>query len=33
MDYIEKGKVITEEFYSNLLTKQDAKIRENRPDL
>jgi len=30
IDYLEKGKTITVEYYSNLLTRLDAKIRENR---
>jgi hypothetical protein len=31
--YLEKGKTITGEYYSNLLTRLDEKIRENRPGL
>jgi len=31
--YIEKGKTITGEYYSNLLTGLDEKIREKRPGL
>jgi histone-lysine N-methyltransferase SETMAR len=33
IDYIEKGKTITGEYYSNLLTRLDEKIREKRPGL
>jgi hypothetical protein len=33
IDYLEKNKKITVEYYSNLLTRLDAKIRENRPGL
>jgi len=33
IDYLEKGKTITREFYSNLLTGLDEKIREKRPGL
>jgi hypothetical protein len=33
IDYLEKGKTITGEYYSNLLTRLDEKIREKRPDL
>jgi len=33
IDYLEKGKTITREYYSNLLTKLDEKIREKRPSL
>jgi histone-lysine N-methyltransferase SETMAR len=33
IDYLEKGKTITEEYYSNLLTRLDEKIREKRPGL
>lgn len=33
IDYLEKGKTITGEYYSNLVTKLDAKICENRPGL
>jgi len=32
-DYLEKGKTITGEYYSNLLTRLDEKIREKRPSL
>jgi hypothetical protein len=28
IDYLEKGKTITGEYYSNLLTRLDEKIRE-----
>jgi len=31
--YLEKGKTITREYYSNLLTRLDEKIREKRPGL
>jgi histone-lysine N-methyltransferase SETMAR len=33
IDYLEKGKTITGEYYSNLLTRLDEKIREKRPNL
>jgi len=33
IDYLEKGKTITGEYYSNLLTRLDDKIREKRPGL
>ena len=33
IDYLEKGKTITGEYYSNLLTRLDEKIREKRPAL
>jgi histone-lysine N-methyltransferase SETMAR len=33
IDYLEKGKTITREYYSNLLAKLDGKIREKRPGL
>jgi len=33
IDYLEKGKTITKEYYSNLLTRLDEKIREKRPSL
>jgi histone-lysine N-methyltransferase SETMAR len=33
IDYLEKGKPITGEYYSNLLTGLDKKIREKRPGL
>jgi len=33
IDYLEKGKKITGEYYSNLLTQLDKKIREKRPGL
>jgi histone-lysine N-methyltransferase SETMAR len=32
-DYLKKGKTITGEYYSNLLTRLDEKIREKRPGL
>ena len=32
-DYLENGKTITGEYYSNLLTRLDEKIREKRPGL
>jgi hypothetical protein len=31
IDYLEKGKTITVEYYSNLLTRLDKKICEKRP--
>jgi hypothetical protein len=31
IDYIVKGKTITGEYYSNLSTRLDGKIREKRP--
>jgi len=31
IDYLEKGKTITGEYYSNLLTRLDEKIHEKRP--
>jgi histone-lysine N-methyltransferase SETMAR len=31
--YLEKGKTITREYYSNLLTRLDKKICEKRPGL
>jgi len=31
--YLEEGKTITGEYYSNLLTRLDEKIREKRPGL
>ena len=31
IDYFEKGKTITGEYYSNLLTRLDEKIHEQRP--
>jgi histone-lysine N-methyltransferase SETMAR len=31
IDYIEKGKTLTGEYYSNLLTRLDEKIWEKRP--
>ena len=31
--YLEKGKTITGEYYSNLLTRLEEKIREKRPGL
>ena len=33
IDYLEKGKTITGEYYSNLLTRLDGKIREKTPSL
>jgi hypothetical protein len=33
IDYLEKGKTITGEYYSNLLTRLDEKICEKRPSL
>jgi len=33
IDYLEKGKIITGEYYSNLLTRLDEKIREKSPGL
>jgi len=33
IDYLEKGKTITGEHYSNLLTRLDEKIHEKRPCL
>jgi len=33
IDYLEKGKTITGEYYSNLLTRLDEKVREKRPGL
>jgi len=33
IDYLEKGKTITGEYYSNLLTRPDEKIRDERPGL
>jgi len=33
IDYLEKGKTITGEYYSNLLTRLDEKIRDKRPGL
>jgi len=33
IDYLEKGKTITGEYYFNLLTRLDEKIREKRPGL
>jgi histone-lysine N-methyltransferase SETMAR len=33
IDYLEKGKTITGEYYSNLLTRLDEKICEKRPGL
>jgi histone-lysine N-methyltransferase SETMAR len=33
IDYLEKGKTITGEYYSNLLTRLDEKIREKRTGL
>ena len=33
IDYLEKGKTITGEYYSNLLTRLDEKINEKRPGL
>jgi hypothetical protein len=31
IDYLENGKTITGEYYSNLLTRLDEKICEKRP--
>jgi histone-lysine N-methyltransferase SETMAR len=33
IDHLEKGKTTTGEYYSNLLTRPDEKIREKRPGL
>jgi len=33
IDYLEKGKTITGEYYSNFLARPDEKIREKRPGL
>jgi len=33
IDYLEKGETITGEYYSNILTRLDEKIREKRLDL
>jgi len=33
IDYFEKGKTITGEYYSSLLTRLDEKIREKKPGL
>jgi hypothetical protein len=33
IDYLEKGKTITGEYYSNLLTRLYEKIHEKRPSL
>ena len=33
IDYLERGKTINGEYYSNLLTRLDEKIREKRPGL
>ena len=33
IDYLEKGRTITGEYYSNLLTRLDEKIRKKRPGL
>jgi len=33
IDYLEKGKTITGEYYSDLLTRLDEKICEKRPGL
>ena len=33
IDYLGKGKTITGEYYSNLLTRLDKKISERRPGL
>jgi histone-lysine N-methyltransferase SETMAR len=33
IDYLEKGKTITKEYYSNILTRLYEKIREKRPGL
>jgi hypothetical protein len=33
IDYLEKGKTITTEYYSSLLTRLDEQIHEKRPGL
>jgi hypothetical protein len=33
IDYLEKGKIITGKYYSNLLTRLDEEVREKRPGL
>jgi hypothetical protein len=33
IDYLEKGKTITREYYSNFLTRLDKKVCEKRPSL
>jgi hypothetical protein len=33
INYLENGKTITGEYYPNLLTRLDEKIREKRPGL
>jgi hypothetical protein len=33
IDYVEKSKTITGEYYSNLLTRLDEKVCEKRPGL
>jgi hypothetical protein len=33
IDYLEKGKTITREYYSNLLTRLDEKIHEKKTSL
>jgi hypothetical protein len=33
IDYLKRGKTITVEYYSSLLTRLDEKIREKRPGL
>ena len=33
IDYLEKGKTITGEYYSNLLTRLDEKVHDKRPSL
>jgi hypothetical protein len=33
IDYLEKGKTITGEYYSNLLTRLDKNVCEKRPGL
>jgi hypothetical protein len=33
IDYLEKGKTVTGEYYSNLLTRLDENIREKKPGL
>jgi hypothetical protein len=33
VDYLEEGKTVTKEYYSNLLTRLDKKICEKRPVL
>ena len=33
IDYLEKGKTVTREYYSSVLTRLDEKIREKRKRL